>query len=89
MNRAHCLCERCAREGLAVPATEAHHVIPVETAIDYAGKERLMYDASNVQCLCHRCHLEAHKELGKGGKAGNRKRQEEKLQEFKRRFLGE
>ena len=82
------LCARCMRAGKLTPAAEVHHVTPVETAISPAEMERLMFDPSNLQGLCHACHVETHKEMGKGGRAETRKRNEARVKESVRRFFG-
>lgn len=57
---AHPVCEHCEEEGLLTPATEVHHRVPVETALDFAAKARLMYDPGNLMALCRRCHRDLH-----------------------------
>ena len=59
------LCEICAAAGKVTPATEVHHVRPVESAPTFADRERLAYDWDNLQSLCHACHKAAHKALYK------------------------
>lgn len=54
------LCEQCKKDGLLTPATEVHHRVPVETALDFAAKARLMYDIGNLMALCRRCHRAIH-----------------------------
>jgi 5-methylcytosine-specific restriction enzyme A len=59
---AHPLCAQCEREGRVRIATQVDHKVPVK-----AGGA--LYDWSNLQALCDRCHLvktlvvEQHKRL--------------------------
>lgn len=81
------LCERCEAEGRITPATEVHHVVPVETALTRADKERLAYDPHNLQALCHACHVQVHTEMGRSGRAQRKKRSADLLQSFVKKFL--
>ncbi len=82
------VCEECwEKEGRVSAATEVHHVVPVETALTFSGKERLMFDPTNLRALCHACHVAAHVALGRGGKEAARRRSSEKVEAFKRKFL--
>lgn len=71
------LCERCQAAGIITPATEVHHVKPVEDAVTYREKVRLMYDYHNLQALCHDCHVRTHVEIGRSGKEAARRRNNE------------
>lgn len=64
----HPLCQRCASLGYITAATEVHHVHPVEWATTMAEKRRLMYSPSNLSPLCHSCHVETHREMGRRNK---------------------
>lgn len=81
------LCERCRSEGRITPATEVHHITPVETAPTRRDKERLAYDPHNLQALCHACHVLTHTEMGRSGKAQARRRAEDMRQGFIKKFL--
>lgn len=81
------LCERCETMGIATAASEVHHVIPVETALGTADKEKLMFDIHNLQSLCHNCHVQVHTELGRGGKILAQKRAKHQREEFIKKFL--
>ena len=69
------LCEDCMAEGI------------VEAALSRADKERLMFDPGNLVSLCHRCHVARHKHMGSHGKKGNKERNVNKMETFKRRYL--
>lgn len=81
-------CERCARHGLHVEATEVHHVHPVQDALSRDDKVRLMFDPSNIMSVCHKCHVELHEEMGRSGKAWSKRHASALLEAFKRRFMG-
>ena len=86
---AHPLCQRCEQEGKITPATEVHHVRPVEEAITYADKRQRMYDPANLMALCHDCHVKVHTELGRSGKEATKKRNEKQVAGVVQRFFGD
>ena len=47
---AHPLCVECMKEGRYVKATDVDHIVP------HRGDQKLFWDRSNWQALCHRCH---------------------------------
>ena len=89
--REHPLCERCIREGKAAgvpegyitPAIDVHHRVPVETAKTLQEMERLAYDWNNLEALCIACHCKTHQELGKGTKALNKQRAQERFDRWR------
>lgn len=46
------------------PATEVHHIIPAETALNVDEMKGLMFDYDNLRSLCKECHANAHVLLG-------------------------
>lgn len=85
----HPLCERCQAEGYITAATEVHHIVPVETALRWRDKERLMFSPGNLRPLCHRCHVKTHTELGRSGKEANIQRVKEHVESINKRFYGD
>ena len=82
------MCERCLEEtGRPEPATEVHHVIPVEDGLTYQEKERLMYDFSNLRSLCHNCHVKTHTEMGRCSKEQTKRKTERQLKQFVKKFF--
>lgn len=86
---AHPLCQRCRQQGLLTPATEVHHIKPVEEALSKKEKERRMYDEHNVQALCHACHVRVHTEMGRCGREANKQRKAKQAREVIEKFFGE
>jgi 5-methylcytosine-specific restriction protein A len=81
-------CERCLEEkNRPEPATEVHHVIPVEHGLTYREKETLMFDFGNLRSLCHDCHVKTHNEMGRSGKKQNRRKTKEQLERFVKKFF--
>lgn len=80
------LCERCREAGIIRPAGEVHHVTPVEHGLTRAEKERLMFDPHNLRSLCHACHVDTHKEMGRSGRAAAKRLAAKKLERFKEKF---
>lgn len=83
------LCERCREEGRLAPATEVHHIRPVEEGLTLREKEQLMFDPHNLRALCHECHVKTHTEMGRCGKKQTKERAEARLLRFKDRFMGQ
>ncbi|WP_353332797.1 HNH endonuclease signature motif containing protein [Bacteroides sedimenti] len=57
------LCERCLLSDRTTPASEVHHITPVETGCNEIQMKQLAYDYTNLQALCRACHVAAHVEL--------------------------
>ncbi len=83
----HPLCERCEEEGRITAATEVHHHVPVEYAITYAEKARLMYDPNNLRALCHNCHVKTHTEMGRSGRDATKRRTAEQVKKIVKKFF--
>ncbi len=81
------LCERCKEEGRVTPASEVHHIVPVEDGLTLTEKEALMYDHRNLRSLCHDCHVKTHTEMGRSGKAQAKRRAESQLERFADKFM--
>ena len=82
------MCERCRAEGRIAAATEVHHIVPVEDAVNEAEKERLMFDPTNLRSLCHACHLQEHVELGRSGVKLARRRAENQVRQAIDKLFG-
>ena len=80
------LCVMCKSNGILRLATEVHHITPVEDALTRQDRERLMFDYHNLMPLCHQCHIEVHKAMGRGGKAHAKRVNDARLRDFFRKF---
>ena len=83
----HPLCEQCQANGYITPSTEVHHVTPVESAVTYREKVRLMFDPTNLRALCHDCHVKVHTDMGRSGKEATRKRNSERVEKIIKNFF--
>lgn len=83
----HPICQNCIASGLLTPATEVHHINPVEDALTKAEKRRLMFNINNLRALCHDCHVKAHIELGRSGKVATCKRTAKHVEEFVKKYF--
>ena len=83
----HPLCEQCEEDGYVTPSVEVHHVVPVEYAVTYSEKERLMYDPANLRALCHDCHVKIHTDMGRSGKEATRKRNSERVEKIIKKYF--
>ena len=84
----HPICQRCEAEGRITAATEVHHIHPVEEAFSSMERRQRMYDPKNLMAVCHDCHVKIHTELGRCGKAANKKRTQHQVDEIVNRFFG-
>ncbi|WP_303408450.1 HNH endonuclease signature motif containing protein [uncultured Alistipes sp.] len=71
--------------GLIIPATEVHHVVPVESAGDRERMTRLAYDPGNLVSLCPTCHTERHRQLRSHSASEKRRRAKEEAAAFWRK----
>lgn len=86
----HPLCEACELKGCTTPATEVHHVVPIESK---AGRlddmHALAFDPDNIQALCKACHVEAHRVLHSSSLEVANKRKAHELEAFARAYLSD
>lgn len=85
----HPICQRCETEGRITPATEVHHIKPVEEAFTKAERVRRMYDPHNLMALCCDCHVRIHTEIGRSGKEATKKRNAEQVRQIVRKFFND
>lgn len=83
---AHPLCQLCEERGFVTIATEVHHKTPVEDGLGEDEMRRLCFDYHNLMALCHQCHVEVHKGMGRGGAERTRRATERQLEQFKEKF---
>lgn len=86
---AHPLCQRCKAEGRITPATEVHHIRPVEEAFTKAERVQRMFDPHNLMALCCDCHVKVHTEMGRSGKEATKKRNAEHVRQVIDKFFGD
>jgi hypothetical protein len=63
-----------------------HHIVPVETQHTLRDMETMMFSPTNLETLCHACHVERHRELRSKSKQTIKERERIKLQRFKDTF---
>ena len=81
------LCECCKNNGKITPASEVHHITPVESVTTIEQMEILMFDFNNLMSICHECHVNIHAEMFSHSKANVQKANERKTKRFIDRFL--
>jgi 5-methylcytosine-specific restriction protein A len=81
------LCECCNNKGKITPATEVHHVTPVESVTGVNQMEDLMFDYNNLMSLCHKCHSDIHTEMFTHTKESVKKANERRTQRFIDKFF--
>lgn len=58
------LCQICGEK----IAEEVHHIKPISTGNNINEMAALAFDYDNIISVCHNCHINAHKALGKWSK---------------------
>lgn len=87
---AHPLCEDCEQAGRTTPATEVHHIRPVESAAGrHADMQELAFNPCNLRALCKACHIEAHRVLHSNGLSSSKERARAELTAFASAYLSE
>ena len=81
------LCECCKSNDRITPATEVHHVVPVESVTAITQMEALMFDYSNLMSVCHECHKNIHAEMFSHSKENVKKANERRTKRFTDRYL--
>jgi 5-methylcytosine-specific restriction protein A len=56
----HPLCECCLAKGKTTPATEVHHIIPIEREVTMRKMEELAFSEDNLMSVCFDCHHLLH-----------------------------
>ena len=72
-------CEDCAKEGLFVPATDVHHIRPVDSISDAVQMAEACYDRNNLAALCHDCHVKRHERIGSHSRQERDRRRKEEV----------
>ncbi|MFV0587387.1 HNH endonuclease signature motif containing protein [Bacteroides reticulotermitis] len=81
------VCECCNKEGRSTPATEVHHITPVESvATDYQMKS-LMFSFVNLMSICHECHVEIHRQMFSHTKESVQANNKRRTQSFADKYL--
>lgn len=83
----HPLCVECERAGRITAATEVHHRVPVQQGGNRDEKQRLMYSLSNLMPLCHACHVEIHRHMGRSGRVATRRLVNAHVDSFLSRYI--
>ena len=60
---AHPYCALCRRLGIVTPATEVHHLRPVQWWTTHEELLQLAYDLDNLLPICHHHHTAEHMRL--------------------------
>ena len=86
----HPLCEACELNGCTTPATEIHHLVPIESKAGWSDDmEALAFDPNNLQALCKACHIEAHRVLHSSSLEVANERKAHELEAFARAYLSD
>lgn len=81
------ICEECEAKGLSTPATEVHHLTEVESVPTAEAMERLMFDYSNLESVCHSCHSEIHQKAFSHSKESVQANNKRATERFEDKFL--
>ena len=81
------LCEECLRQGRVTPATEVHHITPVESGVTARQMTALMFAPGNLMSLCAACHHELHRLMKSHSREAARQANRRKTADFIKRFF--
>lgn len=81
------LCAVCLENDITTPATEVHHIAPVETGANLLHMKQLCYDPNNLLPVCRECHKNEHIKLNSYTKNEVQKRNEARTKSFTDKFL--
>lgn len=81
-----CECDECANNKLT-PATEVHHITPVESVNTIEMMEQLMFDFDNLMSVSHQCHQRIHREMFSHTKTNVQRANTRRTKRFIDKFL--
>lgn len=87
--KANPICEVCNANHLSTLATEVHHIIPVESVPHESQMRKLMFSYSNLNSLCHACHVNIHKMAFSHSKESVQSNNKRRTESFIDKFLNE
>ena len=87
LSKTNYLCAVCLKDDITTPATEVHHIAPVETGANLLHMKQLCYDPNNLLPVCKECHKNEHIKLQSYTKSETQKRNKERANAFVNRFL--
>lgn len=81
------ICEQCKANGSIIPATEIHHITPVESVIGERQMYILMFQYNNLMSLCHACHSDIHRQMFSHSKEAVKANQRRATESFIDKYL--
>ena len=87
LSKTNYLCAVCLKNDITTPATEVHHIIPVQTGANWAQMKQLCYDPNNLLPVCKECHKNEHIKLNSYTIEETQKRNKNKTDHFIDKFL--
>lgn len=82
-----CECDECKTIDKITPATEVHHITPVESVSSIEQMKLLMYDYNNLLSVSHECHSRIHQEMFSHSKKNVQQANKKRTQRFIDKFL--
>jgi len=89
LSKTNYLCAVCLKNDITTPASEVHHITPVETGANLLHMKQLCYDPNNLLAVCKECHKKEHIKLQSYSKSETQKRNKERTDDFTSRFLND
>lgn len=74
---------------MITPATEVHHIVPVERDKNRVLMEQRCFDPNNTICVCRECHEALHQELQSHTMAARVEGARKEASEMAEQLLGE
>lgn len=87
LSKTNYLCAVCLKNDITTPATEVHHIVPIESGVTNEHMKTLCYDSNNLLPVCKECHKKEHIKLNSYTKSEVQKRNEARTKSFASRFL--
>ncbi|MBF0577728.1 HNH endonuclease signature motif containing protein [Dysgonomonas sp. GY617] len=82
-----CECDECTANEKITPATEVHHIVPVESVNNIEQMETLMFAFKNLMSVSHECHVKIHQEMFSHSKVNVKKANEKRTKRFIDKYL--
>ena len=89
LSKTNYLCAVCLKNDITTPASEVHHITPVETGANLLHMKQLCYDPNNLVAVCKECHKNEHIMLRSYTKNETHKRNDARTKDFASRFLND
>ena len=89
LSKTNYLCAVCLKNDITTPATEVHHIAPIESGVTNEHMKHLCYNPDNLLSVCKECHKKEHIKLQSYTKNEVQRRNDARTKSFASRFLSD